>query len=106
MTTIIKELKAAGYERVGPSTVVEAFEVMMNLPKDEIKRVSEDPMAPMSARIVSQAMLSRKGWDVLQAMMDRAHGKAKQQVDMAASVSGSVPNITVQVLPPSQNVGG
>lgn len=106
MSSIVKELKAAGYERVGPSSVVEAFELLMNLPKDEIKRVSEDPMAPMSARIVSKAMLSTKGWDVLQAMMDRAHGRARQQVDMAASVSGSVPNIMVQVLPPSPNVGG
>lgn len=106
MSTIIKELKASGYERVGPSSVVEAFEMMMNLPKEEVKRLSEDPKAPMSARIVSKAMLSPKGWDVLQAMMDRAHGRARQQVDMAASVTGNAPNIMVQVLPASPNVGG
>ena len=106
LNSLLAELRQAGYERVGAPTVVEAFEVMMNLPQAEVERLVKDEKVPMSARIVGRAMLSSKGWDVLQAMMDRAHGKAKQQVDMAASVSGSVPTIMVQVLPPSQNVGG
>ena len=74
--------------------------------EDVLADMVKDKSQPMSLRIVGKSMLTAKGWEVLQAMMDRAHGKAKQQVDMAASVSGSVPNITVQVLPPSQNVGG
>lgn len=106
LNTLLADLRKAGYERVGASTVVEAFEVMMNLPQEEVTRMVKDEKMPMSARIVGKAMLSSKGWEVLQAMMDRAHGRAKQQVDMAASVSGSVPTIMVQVLPPSQNAGG
>ena len=106
LNSLLAELRQAGYERVGAPTVVEAFEVMMNLPQEEVERLVKDEKVPMSARIVGKAMLSSKGWDVLQAMMDRAHGRAKQQVDMAASVSGSVPTIMVQVMPPSQNVGG
>ena len=66
----------------------------------------QDKAKPMSLRIVGKAMMTAKGWEVLQAMLDRAHGRARQQVDMAASVSGSVPTIMVQVLPPSPNVGG
>lgn len=106
VNAMLRDLKAAGYERVGATTVTEIFETMLNLPKQEMKRIANDEGAPMSARIAAKSLLSAKGWDVLQTMLDRAHGKAKQQVDMAASVSGSVPTITVQVLPPSQNVGG
>jgi len=42
----------------------------------------KDEKAPMSLRIVGKAMLTAKGWEVLQAMLDRAHGKAKQSMDM------------------------
>lgn len=106
LSTIVAELKAKGYQRATAGTVVEAFEMLMNVPEDVLADMVKDKSQPMSLRIVGKSMLTAKGWEVLQAMMDRAHGKAKQQVDMAASVSGSVPNITVQVLPPSQNVGG
>ena len=106
LSTIVAELKAKGYQRATAGTVVEAFEMLMNVPEDVLADMVKDKSQPMSLRIVGKSMLTAKGWEVLQAMMDRAHGKAKQQVDMAASVSGSVPTIMVQVLPPSQNVGG
>ena len=106
LSTIVAELKAKGYQRATAGTVVEAFEMLMNVPEDVLADMVKDKSQPMSLRIVGKSMLTAKGWEVLQAMMDRAHGKAKQQVDMAASVSGSVPTIMVQVLPPSPNVGG
>lgn len=104
LSSLVNELKKAGYERADGHTVVEAFEVMLNLPEEEVKKLVADSSMPMSVRIVGKSMLSPKGFEVLQTMMDRAHGKAKQQVDMSATVTSDTPTIIVQVQPPSPDV--
>lgn len=106
LSSIVAELRSKGYERASAANVVEAFETLMNVPEDVLADMVKDKSQPMSLRIVGKAMLTAKGWEVLQAMMDRAHGRPKQAVDMAASVTGNAPSIMVQVLPPSPNVGG
>jgi hypothetical protein len=80
VSTIIRELKEAGYERVGPSSVLHAFELLMGLSEDKLREYVGDKAQPMSIRIVSKAMLSARGWEVLQAMLDRSHGRPKQAV--------------------------
>lgn len=82
LSTITAELKAKGYERATANQVVEAFETLMNVPQDELAKMVKDEKAPMSLRIVGKAMLTAKGWEVLQAMLDRAHGRPKQSVDL------------------------
>ena len=82
LSTITAELKAKGYERATANQVADAFETLMNVPQDELAKMVKDEKAPMSLRIVGKAMLTAKGWEVLQAMLDRAHGKAKQQMDL------------------------
>ena len=78
VTSIVNDLKQAGYERVASGTVIEAFEYLMNLPEEKLKEIIENKENPLSIRIVARAMTSQKGWEVLEAMFDRAHGKAKQ----------------------------
>ena len=82
LSTITAELKSKGYERATANQVADAFETLMNVPQDELAKMVKDEKAPMSLRIVGKAMLTAKGWEVLQAMLDRAHGKAKQSMDM------------------------
>jgi hypothetical protein len=83
LSTITAELRSKGYERATANQVADAFETLMNVPEDVLKTMVSDPKAPMSVRIVGKAMLTAKGWEVLQAMLDRAHGKAKQSVDVS-----------------------
>lgn len=80
LSSIVKELRAKGYERATATTVCEAFEILMNVPKEVLVEMTNDKEAPMSIRIVGKAMLSAKGWEVLSAILDRAHGKAVQQI--------------------------
>lgn len=80
LSTIVKELRAKGYERATAGTVADAFETLLNVPEDVLTEMVKDKTKPMSLRIVGKAMLTAKGWEVLQAMLDRAHGKAKQAV--------------------------
>ena len=78
VSMVVAELKEKGYERATAGTVAEAFEVMMNLPIDVVQEMANDKTQSIAVRIVAKAMMSNKGWDVLNAMLDRAHGKAKQ----------------------------
>ena len=78
LSTIVAELRSQGYERATAGTVADAFETLLNVPEDVLTEMVKDKAKPMSLRIVGKAMLTAKGWEVLQAMLDRAHGKAKQ----------------------------
>ena len=82
LSTITAELKANGYERATANQVADAFETLLNVPEDVLANMVKDKHKPMSLRIVGKAMLTAKGWEVLQAMLDRAHGKAKQVTDL------------------------
>ena len=97
LSTITAELKAKGYERATANQVADAFETLMNVPQDELAKMVKDEKAPMSLRIVGKAMLTAKGWEVLQAMLDRAHGKAKQSMDLTSD-NKPLPTPTVHVL--------
>ena len=101
LSTVVADLRRQGYERASAATVVEAFEMLMNVPEDELRKMVTDKNQPMSLRIVGKAMLTAKGWEVLQAMMDRAHGKAKQAMEVNGELRHSAPSVTIQVLPPT-----
>ncbi len=82
LSTIVAELRAQGYERATAGTVADAFETLLNVPEDVLTEMVKDKTKPMSLRIVGKAMLTAKGWEVLQAMLDRSHGRPKQAVDV------------------------
>lgn len=90
LSTIVAELKAKGYERATAGNVVEAFETLLNVTQEDLEEMVKDKTQPMSLRIVGKAMLTAKGFEVLQTMMDRAHGKAKQSVDVEVTGKGEV----------------
>ncbi len=90
LSTITAELKAKGYERATTNQVADAFETLLNVPEDVLAEMVKDKTKPMSLRIVGKAMLTAKGWEVLQAMLDRAHGKAKQQMGLSGEIKTTV----------------
>lgn len=81
LSTIVAELRAKGYERATAGTVADAFETLLNVPEDVLAEMVKDKSQPMSLRIVGKSMLSAKGWEILEAMLDRAHGRPKQGMD-------------------------
>jgi hypothetical protein len=96
LSTITAELKSKGYERATANQVADAFETLLNVPEDVLANMVKDKHKPMSLRIVGKAMLTAKGWEVLQAMLDRAHGKAKQSFDH--TTGGDKLHITREVI--------
>lgn len=79
MTTILKEFAELGYKRVSPSEIIETYEFLLGMDLNRLKEIASDEKQPMMTRIVVKAMLSPKGAEMLDKMMDRAHGKAIQK---------------------------
>jgi len=81
ITQIINELKAQGYEQVKPHNVIDTYETLLALSIEKLVEVGKDDKQPMIVRIVARAMLdNHKGFDIIERMIDRAHGKAQQSV--------------------------
>lgn len=78
MTEVIEELKNAGYDRVTSGMIIEVFEMLLGIDQERMKEIVNDPKRPMSVRIVAKAMLSPKGFDILEKVLNRVHGKPKQ----------------------------
>lgn len=98
VTHVLADLKSAGYERVGASGVAEAIEQLIGIPETVLRSIQKDKDQPMCMRIVAEAILQPKGrFNALQTLLDRAHGKAKQQVDLSGEGVIPVPTVTVVV---------
>ena len=77
VSSILAELKEEG-ELVTRSLVEQTYQVLMSLTQEQLTRIAKDEKQPMINRIVSKEMLSKKGFDIIEKMMDRANGKALQ----------------------------
>ena len=52
---------------------------MINLDEGRIKSIISDNSYPMLMRIVAKEMLSKNGAEMIEKILDRAHGKAIQK---------------------------
>ena len=84
---ITREWAAVGYDRATPNTVKDIFEYMLGLPLSAIKEISGDAADknndyPILLRIIAKKMLTSDAQiKILVEMLDRAHGKAVQQIN-------------------------
>jgi hypothetical protein len=103
----IADLKKAGYERIGAANIAEAVEQLIGIPETVLRSIQKDKDQPMCMRIVAEAILQPKGrFNALQTLLDRAHGKAKQQVDLSGEGVIPVPSVVVMVQAPKPDAGG
>jgi hypothetical protein len=86
LSAMVRELKEQGYERVGPSTMLHTIETMIGLPTSKLEAMSSDADAPIAQRIIATHLLSKTDrLRLFMELLDRAHGKAKQSVDLNES---------------------
>ena len=87
---IAKEFKEKGIERATPEAVREAYEYLLALPLSDILEISGNPKIendmPSLMRLAAKEMTGKRGIEILKEMLDRAHGRAKQSVDMSTSI--------------------
>ena len=78
VTQILDSLKEEG-ELVTKQMVQQTYQVLMSLTQEQLTNIAKDVKQPMINRIVSKEMLSKKGFDIIERMLDRANGKATQE---------------------------
>mgnify|MGYP006977238423 FL=1 len=86
ITLIMEQLKLEWYERVSRSQIIETYEVLLWLPEETLRKIVNDKSYAMMLRIVAKKMISNKGDEMLEKMLDRAHGKATQREETSMKV--------------------
>ena len=82
VSSIIQDLKEKGIVQVKATDIVEAFEMLFNLESKEIAEIANNDRNPYFIRRVAKEMLSGKGFDIIERMIDRVHGKPKQATEI------------------------
>jgi hypothetical protein len=84
---LAKEWKERGIEQATPEAVKEAFQYVLALHLLDVKDISgkvedESNDMPIVVRLAAKELLGKKSLDILREMLDRAHGKSRQNVDL------------------------
>ena len=74
VSTILASLKEEG-ELVTRSLVSQTYQVLLSLPQKKLAIIARDAEQPMINRIVAKEMLGKKGFEIVEKMLDRANGK-------------------------------
>lgn len=89
-TEVTKKLQARGFTRVKQIHIIEGFELVIGLPRHELLAMAMDEDMPMLLRIVAKELMASGGFEVVEKVLDRIHGKAIQQnknvVDLTVGV--------------------
>lgn len=78
----LSALKAQGYEEVNAEQVRSTMGRMLNLSRDQLVKIGNDKTAPILDALIARALAGGKGWEALQDILDRAHGKARVSLDL------------------------
>lgn len=79
------ELEAQGYICATPRDITDVFLRLINLPISELTNLIKDDTQPVLVRTVGKAILSGKGFDIIDKMLDRAIGKAISKTDLTTN---------------------
>jgi hypothetical protein len=82
VSAVLTQLKEAGYDNIKRSQIVDVYETLLVLPKEELVSIGQDDSQPMIFRIIAKAMLSNKGFEIIERMIERTQGKPKQTTDV------------------------
>lgn len=93
---ISAEWKARGIERATPERIIEAFEYLLALPKEELLQLANGAGEPYPSvvQIAAEEMTGKRKREILADMLDRAHGRATQKSEITGA-GGSPIEISV-----------
>ena len=77
---VTAEIIALGYGKVGKEETIDLIQVMLALPMPELMKIAKDETASVFARVVIKELLGKNGFQAVQALLDRAHGKPNQSI--------------------------
>lgn len=85
INSVNKELEEQGIKPATANEIKDIYLRLINMEMAELKSLVEDLKQPALIRIVGKKILSDKGFDIIDKMLDRAIGKAQQAVDVTTN---------------------
>ena len=79
---VIAELERQGIKPATKADILDIYMRLINMEIPELEQIVKDPKQPVLVRIVAKNILSGKGFDVIEKMLDRTIGKAEQKTDI------------------------
>ena len=79
---IITELEKQGIKAATKPDIQDIYMRLINIEIPELEQIVKDQMQPVLVRIVGKNILSGKGFDIIEKMLDRSIGKAEQKTDI------------------------
>ena len=76
------ELEKSGYTAANQKDIIDCYMRLINIDIPELSKMINDNNQPAMVRIVGKAIVSGKGFDVIEKMMDRSLGKATSNLDV------------------------
>ena len=84
ISSVNKELEENGVKEATPNDIKSCYLRLINIGLTELKDMVMDEKQPSMIRVVGKAILSGKGFDVIEKMLDRTMGKPTNYTDITS----------------------
>jgi len=85
VSDVIKELDNQGIKPVTKQEIQDVYMRLINLEMPDLEAKVKDSKQPALVRIVGKAILSGKGYEVVERMLDRSIGKPDSKTDITTN---------------------
>ena len=85
ITTVTEELKSEGFDTASPENIRKLYETFLNLTEEKLRELFADSEQPILVKILVKSILSDKAFEVIETIIDRAHGKSKNALDVTTN---------------------
>lgn len=82
INSVNKELEEQGIKPTTANEIKDIYLRLVNMEMTELKALVENQKQPALIRIVGKKILSEKGFDIIEKMLDRSIGRATQQINV------------------------
>lgn len=91
--TTIDEIKNDGIQVPSKNEIFELYLLLLNVPIPQLQEITQNDMYSAITRICAKNILSGKGFDVVEKMLDRAIGRPQNYTDV--TTAGEKLNINI-----------
>ena len=89
ITDVIAQLEEQGIKPATKPDIQDIYMRLINVEIPELEQIVKDSTQPVLVRIVGKNVLSGKGFDIIEKMLDRSIGKVPNSIDLNANVQST-----------------
>ena len=89
ITDVIKQLEELGIKPATKPDIQDIYMRLINVEIPELEQIVKDSTQPVLVRIVGKSILSGKGFDIIEKMLDRSIDKVPYSINLNANVQST-----------------